>query len=237
MGKHLEEKSLIAVNENSLFYKIKSFFLKLFRGKKNALNGFSIIPVEKNEIQSDKRKDDFIESIRNVENEQTKLLKLQEQFDNRKIEKSQLSKEQIADLTALYKKQINDLEQSNERRINKIRQNKNGASFLKDIQTTENEETKLLKLQQKYDKRLIETNDLPKNQIKALINLYKKQISEITKSNERRKQKLLQYRKNYKQIISIRNGIITLNPILFLFPLFLFAVEGQEKYWCHSQKF
>lgn len=195
MGKHLEEKSLIAVNENSLFYKIKSFFLKLFRGKKNALNGFSIIPVEKNEIQSDKRKDDFIESIRNVENEQTKLLKLQEQFDNRKIEKSQLSKEQIADLTALYKKQINDLEQSNERRINKIRQNKNGASFLKDIQTTENEETELLKLQQKYDKRLIETNDLPKNQIKALINLYKKQISEITKSNERRKQKLLQYRK------------------------------------------
>lgn len=195
MGKHLEEKSLIAVNENSLFYKIKSFFLKLFRGKKNALNGFSIISVEKNEIQSDKRKDDFIESIRNVENEQTKLLKLQEQFDNRKIEKSQLSKEQIADLTALYKKQINDLEQSNERRINKIRQNKNGASFLKDIQTTENEETKLLKLQQKYDKRLIETNDLPKSQIKALINLYKKQISEITKSNERRKQKLLQYRK------------------------------------------
>ena len=195
MGKHLEEKSLIAVNENSLFYKIKSFFLKLFRGKKNALNGFSIIPVEKNEIQSDKRKDDFIESIRNVENEQTKSLKLQEQFDNRKIEKSQLSKEQIADLTALYKKQINDLEQSNERRINKIRQNKNGASFLKDIQTTENEETKLLKLQQKYDKRLIETNDLPKSQIKALINLYKKQISEITKSNERRKQKLLQYRK------------------------------------------
>ena len=185
MGKHLEEKSLIAVNENSLFYKIKSFFLKRF----------SIIPVEKNEIQSDKRKDDFIESIRNVENEQTKLLKLQEQFDNRKIEKSQLSKEQIADLTALYKKQINDLEQSNERRINKIRQNKNGASFLKDIQTTENEETKLLKLQQKYDKRLIETNDLPKSQIKALINLYKKQISEITKSNERRKQKLLQYRK------------------------------------------
>ena len=195
MGKHLEEKSLIAVNENSLFYKIKSFFLKLFRGKKNALNGFSIIPVEKNEIQSDKRKDDFIESIRNVENEQTKLLKLQEQFDNRKIEKSQLSKVQIADLTALYKKQINDLEQSNERRINKIRQNKNGVSFLKDIQTTENEETKLLKLQQKYDKRLIETNDLPKSQIKALINLYKKQISEITKSNERRKQKLLQYRK------------------------------------------
>lgn len=53
----------------------------------------------------------------------------------------------------------------------------------------------LLKLQQQYDKKLIETKDLPKNQIKALINLYKKQISELTKSNERRKEKLLQYRK------------------------------------------
>lgn len=195
MGKHSEEKSLIAVNENSLFYKIKSFFLKLFRGKRSAINEPQIEPVENIEVQSDKRKDAFMESIRNVENEETKLLKLQKQFDNKEIDKSQLSKEQIAGLTALYRKQINDLEQSNEKRINKIKQSKNGASFLKNIQVTENEETKLLKLQQQYDKRLIETNDLPKNQIKALINLYKKQISELSKSNERRKEKLLQYRK------------------------------------------
>ena len=195
MGKHLEEKSLITINENSILYKIKLFFLKLFRGKRSIMNEPQIAPIENNEIQSNKRKDAFIESISNVENEETKLLKLQNQFDNREINKSQLSKEQIADLIALYKKQISDLEQSNERRINKIKQSKNGASFLKEIQATENEETKLLKLQQKYDKRLIETKDLPKNQIKALINLYKKQISELSKSNERRKEKLLQYRK------------------------------------------
>ena len=195
MGKHLEEKWLITINENSILYKIKLFFLKLFRGKRGIMNEPQIAPIENNEIQSNKRKDAFIESISNVENEETKLLKLQNQFDNREINKSQLSKEQIADLIALYKKQISDLEQSNERRINKIKQSKNGASFLKEIQATENEETKLLKLQQKYDKRLIETKDLPKNQIKALINLYKKQISELSKSNERRKEKLLQYRK------------------------------------------
>ena len=195
MGKHLEEKSLVAVNENSILYKIKSFFLRLFRGKRSATNEPQVEPVENIEVQSDKRKDAFMESIRNVENEETKLLKLQQQFDNREIDKSQLSKEQIANLTALYKKQINDLEQSNERRINKIKQSENGASFLKDIQATENEETKLLKLQQQYDKRLIETKDLPKNQIKALINLYKKQISELSKSNERRKERLLLYRK------------------------------------------
>lgn len=127
MENHLEEKSLITINENSIFYKIKSFFLKLFRGNKSIMNKPQTVPIENNEIQSNKRKYDFIESIRNVE--------------------------------------------------------------------VENEETKLLKLQQQYDKRLIETKDLPKNQIKALINLYKKQINELTTSNERRKEKLLQYRK------------------------------------------
>lgn len=195
MEKHLEDKSLIAVNENSIFYKIKSFFLRLFRRDNNIVNEPQITPINNNNVQSDKRKDAFMESIRNVEDEETKLLKLQKQFDNGEIDKSQLSKKQIADLTTLYKKQINDLEQSNERRINKIRQSKNGETFLKDIQVTENEEIKLLKLQQQYDKRLIETKDLPKNQIKALINLYKKQISELSKSNEKRKEKLLQYRK------------------------------------------
>ena len=195
MGKHLEEKSLITVNENSILYKIKTFFLRLFGKNNNIVNETQITPIDNNNVQSNKRKDAFMESIRNVENEETKLLKLQKQFDNREIDTSQLSKKQIADLTALYKKQINDLEQSNERRINKIRQSKNGTSFLKDIQTTENEETKLLKLQQQYDKKLIETKDLPKNQIKALINLYKKQINELTMSNERRKEKLLKFRK------------------------------------------
>ena len=74
-----------------------------------------------------------MESIRNIENEEIKLLKLQKQFDNREIDKSQLSKEQIADLTTLYKKQIGELKQSNEKRINKIRQHKDGESFLKSI--------------------------------------------------------------------------------------------------------
>ena len=195
MGKHLEEKSLITVNENSILYKIKTFFLRLFGKNNNIVNEPQITPIDNNNVQSNKRKDAFMESVRNVEDEETKLLKLQKQFDNREIDTNQLSKKQIADLTVLYKKQINDLEQSNERRINKIRQSKNGTSFLKDIQTTENEETKLLKLQQQYDKKLIETKDLPKNQIKALINLYKKQIDELTMSNERRKEKLLKFRK------------------------------------------
>lgn len=195
MRKNLDEKSLIVVNEESLFYKIKTFFLRFFRKKEIIENKPQIANIENNEIQSNnKQKDTFLESIRNIENEETKLLKLQNQFDNGEIDKSQLSKEQVANLTALYKKQINDLKQSNERRINKIKQRKDSSLFLQSIKNIESEETKLLKLQQQYDNRLIQTEDLPKDQIKALINLYKKQISELTKSNARRKEKLLQYR-------------------------------------------
>ena len=62
--------------------------------------------VENNEKQYngiDRTK--FIENIKYTENE---LLKLQKQFDEGKIDKSQLSKEQIADLTKLYKEQVNE---------------------------------------------------------------------------------------------------------------------------------
>ena len=130
MGKHLDEKSLMVVNEKSILYKIKTFFLRLFK-KNEIVENVSQTSIESNQKQvNDIKKDTFMESIKKIENEETKLLKLQKQFDNGEIDKSQLSKEQVADLTALYKKQINDLEQSNERRINKIKEKiYNGAYY------------------------------------------------------------------------------------------------------------
>ena len=199
MEKHLDEKSLLVVNKKSIFYKIKTFFIKLFGGNSVYQNESQVENIKDNAVQSNmKQKDDFIETLRNIENDETKLLKLQKQFDNGEIDRNQLSEEQIAKLTELYKKQINDLEESNEKRMNKIRQHKDGESFLKSIRNIEDEETKLLKLQQEYDNRLIEIKDIPKEKINALISLYKKQISELSKSNERRKEKLLIYRNKMK---------------------------------------
>lgn len=133
MEKRLE-KSLIAINENSIFYKIKNFFLKLFYRNESNENRPQIHHIEPNKIQNNSnQKESFIESIRNIENDETKLLKLQKQFDNYEIEKSELSKEQIADLTELYKKQINDLEKSNTERINRIKQHKDGELILQSI--------------------------------------------------------------------------------------------------------
>ena len=120
MEKHLDEKSLMVVKEKSIFYRIKSFFLKLFR--KNAIteNQTQITDEENYEVQSNKQKDSFVEYIRNIENEETKLLKLQKQYDNRLIETNDLSKDQIKELINLYKKQISELRKSNEIRKEKL---------------------------------------------------------------------------------------------------------------------
>ena len=133
--------------------------------------------------------------LRNIENDETRLLKLQRQYEKGEIATGELSDEQVLSLKELYQKQIGNLEKSNENRKRKILQHKDGQSFWKSIMNTENDETKLLKLQRQYDSGNIKVEDLSDSQMKDLIKLYKNQISELSKSNEARKQKLLQYRK------------------------------------------
>lgn len=193
MGKHIEEKSLVAINENSIFYRIKRFFRNLFKGKENEITQPQVSNIN-NDVQ-DNKKDAFVESLKNIENEETKLLKLQKQYEKGEIATGELSDEQVLSLKELYQKQIGNLEKSNEKRKRKILQHKDGQSFWNSIMNTENDETKLLKLQRQYDSGNIKVEDLSDSQMKDLIKLYKKQISELSKSNEARKQKLLQYRK------------------------------------------
>lgn len=121
MGKHLEEKLLIAVNKKSLFYKIKTFFFKIFRVKESSEIEQQIEDVKINENQSSNiQKDNFIESIRNIENEEIKLIKLQQQYDNGLIETKDLPKDKIKSLINLYKNQISELSKSNETRKEKL---------------------------------------------------------------------------------------------------------------------
>lgn len=201
MKKQLEEKSLVSINQKSFFYKIKIFFKKLFKGKNTVESQTQTESINNNQNQMESKPNgSFIESIKNIENEETKLLILQEKYDKGEIQESKLSKEQVLELEELYKKQISDLEKSNENRKRKILQHKDGETFLTSIRNIENEETKLIKLQKQYDNGEIKENDLLAEQIRALTSLYKKQIAELSKNNEIRKQRLLQYRKNMKSV-------------------------------------
>jgi len=82
-------------------------------------------------------------------------------------------------------------EQINTYEFNKVNKYDNFIERLKNIET---EETKLLKLQKRYRSGEINENDLSNEQINSLNKLYDKQIANLKKSNEIRKEKLLQYR-------------------------------------------
>lgn len=116
MKENTKEKTLIQINENSIFYKIKRFFINLFHKEKIIVNNRQI--EEKVELED--RKSDFVESIKNIEDDETKLLRLQKQYRSGEIKEEDLTQEQINSLCALYDKQIEKLKKSNEIRKQKL---------------------------------------------------------------------------------------------------------------------
>lgn len=119
MDKNTDEKSLVKINENSIFYKIKQFFRNLFHKNETVVTADSA--EANNIISSDEAKtNSFMEEIKKVENEETKLLKLQKQYRSGEIKEEDLTEEQVNSLCALYDKQIANLRKSNEIRKQKL---------------------------------------------------------------------------------------------------------------------
>ena len=129
MKKNSQEKRLITVNENSIFYKIKTFLKNLFNPRKKVENVLRVEEAVNIKSENQNNIDSFIESIRNIENEETKLLKLQQQYRRGEIKEETLTKEQVNALCSLYDKQIAPLRKSNEIR------KKNLLEYKKKLQT------------------------------------------------------------------------------------------------------
>lgn len=109
MKEKTQEKLLMQANENSIFYKIKRFFRNLFHKEKIIVNTSLI----EKEVEIENKKSSFIESIKNIEDEETKLLKLQKQYRSGEIKEEDLTQEQIKALCDLYDKQIDKLRKEN----------------------------------------------------------------------------------------------------------------------------
>ncbi len=121
MKKSEIEKSLIKVNEYSILFKIKKFFYKIFKKEQDKCY---TIYVNDNKVEKDIKKEQFKKYIKNIENEETKLIKLQELYRNGEIKEEQLTHIQIKSLCDLYDKQIEKLQKSNEYRKQRILQEK-----------------------------------------------------------------------------------------------------------------
>ncbi len=113
MKENTQEKSLVRVNENSIFYKIKSFFRNLFHKNTKIEENINNNIIEE-------KKSEFLKSIKNIENEETILLKLQKQYRSGEIKEEELTEEQVNSLCALYDKQIANLRKSNKIRKQKL---------------------------------------------------------------------------------------------------------------------
>jgi len=193
-----ENNSLIKVNEKSIFYRIKIFFRNLFgKNKVNEYSNPTISPNVEKIKQNQQTNIEFMNSIKNTENEETKLLKLQKQYEEGLIKEEDIPYYQIEKLEALYNKQNRELEKSNINRIKKIKDNPDSSKFIEKIKSIENKkETKLYKLQQRYENNELSESDLTDEQVDNLLNLYQDQIDGLEKANSFRKQKLLSYRRN-----------------------------------------
>ena len=119
MKENTQEKSLVKVNEKNIFYKIKNFFRSLFYKTNNNVESINVTETTTINNQ-ESTKSSFIEEIRTIENEETKLLKLQKKFRSGEIKEEELSDEQVNSLCALYDKQIANLKNSNEIRKQKL---------------------------------------------------------------------------------------------------------------------
>ena len=120
MKENTQEKSLVQVNENGIFYKIKKFFKNLFNRNANTTNNYAIVKETESLVASENKKNSFMESIKNIEDEETKLLKLQKQYRSGEIKEEELSEEQINSLCKLYDRQIANLKKSNDIRKQKL---------------------------------------------------------------------------------------------------------------------
>ena len=120
MKENTQEKSLVQVNENSIFYKIKRFFKNLFNKNKDTTDNYVVIEETNSSAENENKKSSFMESIKNIEDEETKLLKLQKQYRSGEIKEEELSQEQVNSLCELYDRQIANLKKSNEVRKQKL---------------------------------------------------------------------------------------------------------------------
>ena len=104
-----EKNNALVEKDNGIFIKIRKFFKKIFI-RKNIVN----VNYIKNESNINEEKDTFKIDIRNIENEDTKLLKLQKQYINGEVKEEELSEEQVTKLCQLFDKQIFSLKKANE---------------------------------------------------------------------------------------------------------------------------
>ena len=120
--KNNEEKEIVKVNENGIFYKIKMFFMNILKKKEENITAKEEVKTVETNVseESKNQQSDFMKNVKTIEDDETRLLKLQQQYRNGEIKEEDMTEEQVQKLCDLYDRQISELERSNEARKKKL---------------------------------------------------------------------------------------------------------------------
>ena len=110
MGGNTQENALILVNQRGFLNKIKNFFRKLF----NKVNYNDVGYNYFDNIQNNETKNEFLEKSKSIQDEETKLIKIQKEFNAGRIKAEELSITQIKKLINWYDKQIENISKINQ---------------------------------------------------------------------------------------------------------------------------
>lgn len=120
MEENTQEELMVRGKEKSIFSKIKFFFRNLFCKAKIKNDVTSEIDNSSDVQEKDNQKEQFLEEIRNIEDDETRLIKLQKQYRSGEVKEEELTEEQINALCILYDKQIEALRKENEIKMQKL---------------------------------------------------------------------------------------------------------------------
>jgi len=125
MNNMTKNNSLIEVSNNSIFFRIKNFFMNLFRKNKVVEMQQENIIMEKPQEVYIQPKRSLMEDIKGISSEEMTLLELQRKYKSGEITEEEMTPEQVQALCDLYDQQNDKLRRSNEYRKQKIMEYRN----------------------------------------------------------------------------------------------------------------
>ncbi len=108
MKENFDNKSLVKVNDN-IFLKIRNWFVNLFGFKTKSVQNTIDVSNSNMDINEPSTKDNFLNSLKTSENDETNIFNLQRKYENGLLQVSDMSEDEYSKIEDLYNIQIENL--------------------------------------------------------------------------------------------------------------------------------
>lgn len=108
MRENTDNKSLVKVEDN-IFSKLRNWFIGLFKIRTKSIQ--NAVDIDNSDVFTNKTnaKDDFLNSLKTLDNDDIDIFNLQRKYENGQLKVSEMSDNEYSKIEDLYNKQIEDL--------------------------------------------------------------------------------------------------------------------------------